>query len=107
MNQHNNRKTHHLLPQPKKAGKPQTAAVENNWRKNRKSLPDIMPEEFKDSNDKVEILQQENMKQLEKDQSKETPNESTQQQENPPPTTPAKKNRKAPNSSSGKQLAKK
>ena len=41
---------------------------------------DIMPEEFEDSNDEVKILQQENMKQLEKDQSKETPNESTQQQ---------------------------
>ena len=54
---------------------------------------DIMPEEFEYSNDKVEILQQENMKQLEKDQSKETPNESTQQQDNPPPTTPAKKSR--------------
>ena len=69
---------------------------------------EIMPEDyFEDSNDEVESLQRENIKQLEKDhhQSKD---ENQQQQNQPPVTTPAiKKSRKSTNSSSGKEPAKK
>ena len=54
---------------------------------------EIMPEDFEDSNNEVESLQRENIKQLEKThhQSKESTDENQQQQNQPPTTTSATK----------------